>query len=56
LAAGTRQSAKLTIAVGWVCQPSFFSGLPKERPGLPASTTRQEMPLGPGSPVRTIVT
>jgi len=28
-------------------QPSFFSFLPKERPGVPFSTTMQEMPCGP---------
>ena len=30
LATGTRQSSKITIAVGWVFQPSFFSCLPKD--------------------------
>ena len=54
--AGTRQSSKITMAVGWLCQPSFFSGWPKPRPGEPSSTTRHEMPLGPASPVRTMQT
>ena len=35
-----------------VFQPSFFSFLPKDRPGVPFSTTRQEMPCGPSPPVR----
>src|SRR5882757_9789100 len=61
LATGTRQSSKITIAVGWVFQPSFRSFLPNDRPGVPFSMTMQEMPpalvlLGPGSPVRTIAT
>ena len=53
---GTRQFSKLTMAVGWLFQPSFFSGAPKERPGVPFSTTMQEMPRGPASPVRAITT
>ena len=56
LATGTRQFSKITIAVGWLFQPSFCSFLPKDRPGVPFSTTRQEMPLGPGPPVRSITT
>ena len=52
LATGTRQFSKITIAVGWVFQPSFFSCLPNDRPGVPFSTTRQEMPPAPSSPVR----
>ena len=39
---------EITAAVGWVFQPSFFSFLPKDRPGVPFSTTRHEMPLRPG--------
>ena len=56
LAAGTRQSSKITAAVGWLFQPIFFSRLPKERPGAPFSTTMQEMPSGPSPPVRTMQT
>ena len=56
LSTGTRQSSKLTCAVGWECQPSFFSWAPKLRPGVPFSTTMQEMPAGPSSPVRTMHT
>ena len=53
---GTRQSSKITIAVGCVFQPSFLSFFPKDSPGASFSTTRQEMPFGPAPPVRTIVT
>jgi hypothetical protein len=53
---GTRTSSKLTWAVGCECQPSFFSWAPKLTPFMSFSITRQEMPLGPSSPVRTIVT
>lgn len=35
---------------------TFFSFLPKLRPGAPFSTTRQEMPFGPLAPVRHITT
>ena len=56
LATGTRQSSKITSAVGWLFQPILRSFLPKERPGVPFSTTRQEMPFGPSSPVRTMQT
>ena len=56
LTTGTRQSSKMTAAVGCECQPSFSSCLPNERPVAPFSTTRQEMPFGPLSPVRTIAT
>ena len=56
LAAGTRQSSKMTAAVGWLCQPSFFSCAPKDSPGVPFSTTMQEIPRGPASPVRTMQT
>ena len=55
-AAGTRQFSKITMAVGCVFQPSFFSGAPNDRPGVPFSTTMHEMPRGPRSPVRTITT
>jgi hypothetical protein len=44
LATGTRTSSKITCAVGLAFQPSFFSGAPKETPGVSFSTTRQEMP------------
>ena len=47
LATGTRQFSNITIAVGWLFQPSFFSLRPKERPGVPFSTRMQEMPLAP---------
>ena len=56
LATGTRQFSKFTMAVGWLFQPSFFSGAPNDRPGVPFSTTMQEMPRGPASPVRAITT
>jgi len=56
LATGTRASSKITIAVGWVFQPSFFSCWPKDRPGVPFSTISVEMPLGPSAPVRTMQT
>ncbi|MNT98743.1 hypothetical protein D3C72_2413950 [compost metagenome] len=56
LATGTRQFSKMTADVGWLFQPSLCSCLPKDRPGVPFSTTMQEMPLGPGSPVRTMQT
>jgi len=49
LATGTRQSSKITIAVGCVFQPSFFSRLRKTGRRASFSTTRQEMPFGPGS-------
>ena len=55
-AAGTRQFSKFTIAVGCDFQPSFFSCAPYESPGVPFSTTMQEMPRGPPSPVRTMHT
>ena len=55
-ATGTRQFSNMTMAVGCVFQPSFFSCAPKERPGVPFSTTMQEMPRGPASPVRAITT
>ena len=42
-------------AVGCECQPSFFSCAPKLTPGMSFSITRQEMPFGPSSPVRTMV-
>lgn len=35
---------------------TFFSFLPKLRPGVPFSTTMHEMPLGPGPPVRHMTT
>lgn len=35
---------------------TFFSFLPKLSPGVPFSSTRQEMPLGPGPPVRHMTT
>ena len=49
-------SSKFTMAVGCDFQPSFFSGAPNDRPGVPFSTTMQEMPFGPRSPVRTMQT
>ena len=56
LATGTRASSKVIMAVGWLCQPSFFSCAPKERPAVSLGTTRVEMPAGPSSPVRHITT
>ena len=53
---GTRQFSKFTIAVGCDFQPSFFSCAPNDRPGVPFSTTMQEMPFGPAPPVRTMQT
>ena len=41
---------------GWLFQPSLFSCLPKDRPGVPFSTTRVETPLAPAPPVRSITT
>ena len=55
-AAGTRQSSKLTIAVGCDFQPIFFSFAPNDRPGVPSSTTMADTPFGPGPPVRTMTT
>ena len=54
LATGTRQSSTISIAVGWLCQPSLRSGAPKLRPGVPSSMTRHEMPAAPSPPVRTM--
>jgi hypothetical protein len=51
-ATGTVASSRITMAVGWLCQPSFFSGLPKLSPGVSLGTTRAEMPSGPSPPVR----
>ena len=47
LATGTRQFSNITMAVGCDFQPSFFSCAPNDRPGVPFSTTKQEMPRGP---------
>ena len=55
-ATGTRQSLKVTIVVGWLCQPSFFSRRPKLSPGVPSSTMTHEMPPAPAAPVRTMQT
>ena len=49
-ATGTRQFSNMTIAVGWLFQPSFFSCAPNERPGVPFSTTMHEIPRGPALP------
>ena len=54
--AGTRQSVKITCRVDCMCQPILCSMAPKERPGASFGTTSAEMPFGPSSPVRTIVT
>src|SRR3546814_12491943 len=54
--AGTRQSSKVTCAVGEAFQPSFFSGAPNDRPGVSFSTTRQLMPFDFSSLVRTMQT
>ena len=56
LATGTRQSSKITCAVGLAFHPSFFSGAPNDRPGVPFSTTRQVIPPDLCSPVRTMQT
>ena len=53
--AGTRQSSKITIAVGCEFQPSFFSCAPKDRPGA-RSRPAGQMPPGPSPPVRTMQT
>jgi len=42
------------MAVGCECQPSFFSGAPKESPRVPFSTRKQDIPRAPLSPVRAI--
>ena len=56
LATGTRTSSSTSCAVGCECQPSFRSCAPKETPSISFSITRQVMPFGPSSPVRTMVT
>ncbi len=56
LATGTRHSSNSTAEVGWLFQPSLRSCLPKLRPGVPFSTTMQEIPDGPLPPVRTMAT
>ena len=56
LPTGTRQSSKITIAVGWLFQPSFFSFLPNVRPGVSFSTTRSKCRWARRSPVRTMQT
>ncbi len=43
--AGTRQFSKCTVLVAEPCWPIFRSALPMTRPGVPASTRKQEMPL-----------
>ena len=53
---GTRQSSKITCAVGDAFQPSLRSGAPKDSPGVPFSITRQEMPFDFSSLVRTMHT
>ncbi len=52
--AGTLQSSKVTMAVGWLFQPSLRSFLPKLSPGVPFSTSTQDTPFGPSPPVRHI--
>ena len=56
LATGTRAPSKITMAVGWLFQPSFLSCLPKDMPGVSRGTTRLEMPFGPAPPVRHMTT
>ncbi len=56
LATGTRTSSKMTARVGCAFHPIFFSSAPNDRPGESFSMTSVEMPDGPPSPVRTIVT
>jgi hypothetical protein len=46
----------MTCRVGWAFQPIFFSFAPKERPRVPFSTTKADMPPAPVSPVRAIIT
>ncbi len=53
---GTRTLSRLSAAVGCECQPSFFSCAPKLTPGMSFSMTKHEIPFGPSSPVRTMVT
>ena len=55
-ATGTRQFSKITARVGWAFQPILRSFAPKDRPGVPPSTTMAEMPEGPSPPVRAITT
>ncbi len=47
LAAGTRQSSKMTSQVCAPRCPIFRSSLPRERPGVPRSTMNAEMPCAP---------
>ena len=47
LAAGTRQSVKISSTVGEPRMPIFFSSLPTANPGVPFSTTNALMPLAP---------
>jgi hypothetical protein len=55
LATGTRQSSKITCAVGLAFQPSLRSRRAEaDRPGVSFSTTRQLMPFDLSSPVRTM--
>ena len=56
LATGTRASSKITCAVGWLFQPSFFSWAPKPSPGVSFGTTRVEIPPAPSPPVRHMTT
>ena len=46
--AGMRTSSRITWRVAWAFQPIFFSTGPKEKPGVPFSTTKAEMPRGSG--------
>ncbi len=47
LSAGTRQSAKTTSEVSLARMPSLFSLLPGQKPAVPFSTIRAEIPCGP---------
>ena len=44
---GCGSASNITMAVGCECHPSFFSWAPKESPGVPFSTRKQEMPRAP---------
>ena len=54
-AAGTRQSSNASSAVSLAHQPVFWSFLLTEKPGVPRSITRSEIPACPSPPVRTAV-
>ena len=54
LATGTLQFSKITAAVGWLFQPSFFSCLPNDRPGVPVLDDQRRDAARPRPPVRSM--